>query len=903
MTIRPGAPMPEQNAEERPPGGLRYDIDVMGDAVMGPQAQMAAAAQAASSNAPIDAPGEDDWYANLVDLIEPERLRAIGMEVWDQLEVAKGADRQRDDMLEAGIKRLGLDRSEQTRDVPFPGATALRNPLLAQTCVEFYSRSMAELCPPGGPAKGTIVGGKETPELREKADRVAAFENWQLTTQMSEWVVEQGRCLMLLGVEGENYTRMWYDPRAMRPRYTYKSSAEVVMPFDAADEQTSPIVGIKLSIFPGEAQGYIDNGLWAAHEIMRAKTAERSRSEETSGKLVGKDAADAGRTEALQPVEYWECTVRLSLPEIDPDGESEWLITVAAATQDVVALRRNWREEDKTRVRIRRIFAWRMFPWRGRAIGFTHLIGGLADGATGALRGLLDGAHRQNAGGGFITKRGGSRNARSFTYEPGKYVELDLVGGERIQDNIYEPGAAGPSPVLFDLMGALNEMGRQFGTVALQDLTDENGNTPVGTTLARVEEGSRIYGQVFRNLHTTLKLVLNELHDINRETLEDQLAAWEFQAPPVTVADFDRIIDIELVSDPKSFSHVQRIMQGQLALELTEVAAARGVEVDHREAVLTSGRASGLTNLDALFPPPKDPINLPEAPWNENVAVITGMPLQCGEQDDHMLHWQIHLPILLLPGVGTSPEGQKLIMHSVEHLGKAMDQQMMQVQEQMMMTKQKAAQIEQSVADFRQRFMLQPRLDPEAMQAAQEQITADQKQVTDAEQQIGQQRTMLVQQYAQMVAQLAPALQPPDAEGVNKLAEAELQKVEAKKMEIQADLEADMTRLREELKADKEKLAAQLAVELEKIEAKRQADREKNASGERIKAADLADKAVARERDAARFAEQQDRDDMRTLEAEGRADMRSADAEERADRRTGEDREFQREIRQGDNQD
>lgn len=732
---------------------------------------------------PMDRPmappaADEEWFANLIEGWAPEERQALAREIWAEVESAEQSRKHWLDLLGDGLTRLGIDRTERTRDVPFQGASAVRHSMLMQAVVEFSSRSMSELCPPGGPAKGVILAALPDPEgdLQERADRRAAFVNWQCTEWLREFEVEQDRMLMMLALEGSSFTKLWWDPTWKRARYSYVPSTHVIMPYHAADEMTAPLLAHKLELFPSQARANIAAGLWLEHDIAAMPPAPPSdRAREATDRSTGLSSG-AGDIIAHQPVLYYETAVRRLIPGLEAEGEAEFLVTVLDGGRDIVAVRRNWREDDPARARVRQLYHWRMFPWQGvYGIGFLHLIGGLSDAATGSLRALLDSATIVNSPGGFALKRGAAGSARDrgpITRRPGEYVEVDAPGVDDVRKVITADPFPGPSPVLFELMGAMVDSGRNFASVALQELAESTGNVPVGTTLARVEEGSRIYAQVYARLHRTMHQVLRGLDALNLEHIDAEWLGRNFVAPPLELPDdMDPRVSVSVVSDPRTFSHVQRVMHGQLARELVGQAKDMGVECDARLAFVMAAKAVGLPNADKLFPEPDEPVHH-ESPLVENAACMKGLPIRMEQTDDHQAHLIAHLLVLQLSGVLASPNGQQLVEHVFEH------------------------------AAF----------------------------LTD------------MNAYGSVIQQLKPAFESADPKGVAQLAAVEQAKVDAGKEETAAKLMADQQRIQAKLESDLEVVRAELNAKLIEISAQMQGKREGFASAERIASAQLSGK-------------------------------------------------------------
>jgi hypothetical protein len=355
---------------------------------------------------------------------------------------------------------------------------------------------------------------------------------------------------------------------------------------------------------------------------------------------------------------------------------------------------------------------------------------------------------------------------------------------------------AGPHPMLAQLLEFLSGAGMKFASVALQEMGGATTNTPVGTTLARVEEGSKPFAAIFQRLHAAQAAEFQEILEINRETITDEWLKARFEQPMVAAADFRPGISVVPISDPRSFSQLQRTLRAELMVQVAEKAQALGVETNLSKVFREAWDAASLPYSDEVFPDAPEPVNNVN-PFLENAAVAQGAPLQVNpEGDPHMLHIPTHLALLAIPNMAATPAGMGLIVHILEHAAFA--------------------------------------------------ATA-----------MGREG---VEMYGQVLDQMAELVEPPDTDGVRALAEAEMAKVQAKLVELQGreDLERARMEFDREKIAFEAKQEIAIATEkhrMELVEMQTEYDlkmkemakdiretREKIASQERIKAAEIAAK-------------------------------------------------------------
>jgi len=654
---------PPSNGAELP----RFDV-ALGDQPDGITVLAQAAKErdaAVKAMAARNAPGASrvDHNANLVEYLDPLALSALQRDLMEEVNSAIDSRKPWLDLFTKGVRRMGVDREQEKRSEPFPGASAVVHPALAQACVDFQARASGQLYPPDGPAKAAVEG-EVTPERADAAERVERYANWQCTIQMPEYAPEGERLLMMLPIEGSSFEKLWWDDAVGRPRVSYISSVDIIAPYNASDEMTTPLLAERLRVFEHQRTAYVASGFWAPHEVGPAPMREVSDVEEALKGVTGQ-AAMSGQAEVHEQHEYYECQVRRAITGLEGDQVAEWLVTIHPATQKIVAIRRNWDKDDPAKERRRIIFHYKMFPWAGfYGVGLFHLIGGLTQAATGALRALLDSAMASTMGGGL--KLGfGKGNGGTIVTGPGIFADVQAAGTDDIRKvvmpNIFPP----PSPVLFELLQFVTGAAQEFASVALKEVAESNQNVPVGTTLARLDEGSRVYSGIYQRLHRVQGLKLQTLYRINAKTLQQQIAIRPYVDSKLTLADFGRDISVSPVSDPHTYSLIQRTMKAQARLDLARQARAEGVNLNLEQAYRATAKAMGLPDVEELFPEAPPPVSAD--PFTENLAAVRGSPLEAKPTDDDDMHLFVHHAAAMLPGLYGTPAGQTLVAHMHQH--------------------------------------------------------------------------------------------------------------------------------------------------------------------------------------------------------------------------------------------
>lgn len=606
---------------------------------------------------PSDAPMESSFGENLAETLSEFKLNTIASDYEDLIEKDREARKKRDEIQAEGIRRTGLG-DDAPGGAQFDGASRVVHPVLAKGCIDYAAQAIREIFPANGPVKTKILGQSDTQAL-ERARRKADYLNWQLTTQISEYRSEKEILLTQLPLGGSQYEKYWYDPAMGRIRMEFVPIDKVLLPYSAASFYNSPRVTHVQEITKSEFESRIESGFYK--DIINLITdvlPEETVSEKANDKVEGVDASEYNE-DGLRTVYEISCVL-----EIDEERRP-YIVHLDGPTSKVVAIYRNWDENDQKAEKLDWWVEDKFIPWRGAyGIGLPHLIGGMAAALTGALRALLDSAHINNSPG-AIKLKGGRTSGQNVQIAQTQVQEMDAPAGiDDIRKVMMPLPFNPPSNVLFQLLEWLTNQAEGVVATAEEKLSQVGDRTPVGTTMALIEQGSATYSAIHARLHESQRRSLRIICRLN-VTYPDMESMQRFG---VTPDDFKDNSDIDPVSDPHIFSEAQRYAQLQEQIKLTQVFPNlpwNFMEMARRAMTLL--RVDG---VDAILPKPKDPVTAD--PAIENVALMRGSPLKADIAQDHMAHIKTHLLFILSPIVkdapGPMPQVGALMGHIQEHL-------------------------------------------------------------------------------------------------------------------------------------------------------------------------------------------------------------------------------------------
>jgi len=589
------------------------------------------------------AAGESEFYDNLAETMSEPDLKSLASKFLELISRDKEARKKRDEQYEEGIRRTGLG-DDAPGGAQFNGASKVVHPMMTEACIDFASRAIKELLPPQGPAKD-LIEGEVTMKKIQKAKRKTSLMNWQLTVQSQDFRSELEQLLTQVPLGGAQYLKMSWDEARNRPGFLFVAIDDMYLPFAATNFYTAQRKTHVQYLTQLDYEMRVESGMYRDVDLTPAgQEPERSAADVANDKIEGRNDTSYNE-DGLRTV--FECHV---IADVEGDGNAPYIITIDKPSSKVLAIYRNWDEEDDSREPLDWFVEFPFIPWRGAyPIGLPHMIGGLSAAATGALRALMDSAHIQNVPT-MLKLKGGTRGGQSLNIQPTQVEEIE--GGLNVDDvrKLAMPIPFNPpSPTLFQLLGFVVDAGKGVVRTSMDNLADQNPNAPVGTTLALIQEGMTVFSSIHARLHNAMGRTLRILHRLNAMYLDDADVKYEVGEVLATRADFEGPMDVVPVSDPSIFSEAQRFAQvqavSQRAAALPQLYNLRKVE----ERLLETLR---VPNPKELLVPPMEPKQ--QNAVNENVAATMGRPIVAFPEQDHIAHLKTHLAYMTNPALGGS---------------------------------------------------------------------------------------------------------------------------------------------------------------------------------------------------------------------------------------------------------
>ena len=672
----------------------------------------------------------EDFDANLAEYMDESELESLGS---DLVEAFNKDISDRKDWIQTyvdGLKLLGLKYEDRTE--PWQGACGVFHPMLTESVVRFQSEAMMETFPAQGPVKTQIIG-KETPEKKAAAERVRDDMNYQLTDVMQEYRPEHERMLWGLGLAGNAFKKVYFDPGLDRQVSMYVPAEDVVVPYGAANLESADRITHVMRKSENDVRRLQLAGFYRDVELGEPESSLDEVEKKIAEKL-GFRATTDDRYKLL------EMHVDLDLPgyEHEDDGEKTglalpYVVTIEKGTGTVLSIRRNWRPEDDTYQKRQHFVHYGYVPGFGfYHFGLIHLIGAFAKSGTSLIRQLVDAGTLSNLPGGFKT-RGLRVKGDDTPIAPGEFRDVDVPSGA-MRDNIMPLPYKEPSQTLLALLNQIVEDGRRFAGAADMKISDMSGQAPVGTTLAILERTLKIMSAVQARIHYSMKQEFKLLKDIIRDYTPPMYGYEPDEGDRrAKQSDYDMVYVLP-VSDPNAATMAQKVVQWQAAMQLAQSAPQLyDMPLMHREML----EVLGIKNYQKLVPMAND--MKPRDPVTENQNILALKPVKAFIYQDHQAHIAVHMSAMQDPKiqqmVSQSPLAQQIAgamtAHIAEHMGmeyrKQIEQRMgfnlppiPEDEDEMEMTPEQEIQVSQYAAQAAQQ-LLQQNMQQAQQQQAQEQ--------------------------------------------------------------------------------------------------------------------------------------------------------------------------------------
>ena len=614
--------------------------------------------------------------SNLAEYVKEEDLENISSDLISDYNSDKETRKDWEQGYTEGLDLLGFKYEDRSQ--PFQGASGVTHPLLAESVTQFQAQAYKELLPPGGPVKCNIVGA-QNPQTEDQAKRVKDFMNYQITSVMEEYDPDMDQMLFFLALAGSSFKKVYYDANLGRAVAKFIPVEDLVVPYHSSDLETAPRITHVLKQNKNEVRKSQINGFYRDVEL-KPTTPKDNRISDKYDQLEGVSSNEQSLYDDECTLLEMHCDLEVpGFEDVGLDGmptgiKLPYIVTIDEGSGKVLSIYRNYKAEDPLKKKIQYFVHYRFLPGLGfYGFGLIHMLGGLSRTATSALRQLIDAGTLSNLPAGFKA-RGLRIRDDDNPLQPGEFRDVDAPGGDLRQNFVPLPYKE-PSQTLFMLLGFCVDAGKRFAAVADAKISDSNNANPVGTTMAMIEQGTKVMSAIHKRMHYAQKIEFRLLARVFQLYLPPEYPYNVTGGPRVIkTTDFDDRVDIIPISDPNIFSMSQRIQLAQAQLQL---AQSNPQIHNPYEAYRRMYQALGVQNIDAILPPPAQPA--PKDPITENSELLMKKTAQAFPQQDHVSHISAHRAFLSSVLVRTMPDVMtNMTAHILQHVSQLATQNVLE---------------------------------------------------------------------------------------------------------------------------------------------------------------------------------------------------------------------------------
>jgi hypothetical protein len=606
----------------------------------------------------LPATSSPPFAQNLAEEIDEADLNRIAVELCQRIDEDVESRKPWVMRYRKGMTMMGLIEDE-VDDGPFPGASTAVMPIISEAVVQFWAKAIGEQVPSEGPVKGS-VSGKANKALNERAERVQQFMNHDIMRTDKGWYDDHSKLLWSLPAEGSCFKKVYRDTNLGRNVSEFVAAEDFICNYGFKNLESAPRFTHRIWRTQNEVKKAQVAGIY--REVDLSAPAGEELSEGAEVRLEASDfeqSDDGAQIDSRYELHECYCEIDLPAPFADPDGIGRpYIITIEPKSQKILSIYRGWKEQDTLLRRRVTFIKYDFIPGPGfYGLGLPHLIGGLQQAATGALRLIIDGSATASLQGGFMSKDASIKDG-NLSIEPGVWQQID-ASSDDLAKAFYSPPMKEPSPALFNVLGTLIQRSEKFAATTEAQTGAENvKNAPVGSMSMMMEAGGRVFSAIHRGLHMSLGWELLNRYELIQEYMPVEGYPYDVEGnhQGLIEEDFAPGVSVIPVSDPNIFSTEQRVAQGQAVYQLAKenpdvikvpVAVERllrGLKVPDIEELLVTNEP----------PPPMDPVS-------EIQALLRGEPVQAYPDQEHLAYLQHYAAFMQNPQFGGNPELQAQI--------------------------------------------------------------------------------------------------------------------------------------------------------------------------------------------------------------------------------------------------
>ena len=586
-----------------------------------------------------------EWFSNLVDDIDSGELVRISEELMRGVRDDIESRREWIEDRAQGIKLLGLKieipgLQGATDGAPVEGMSKIRHPLLLEAVLRFQANARSEMLPTDGPVKIRNDAVASTIEQDALGNALEKDLNHYLTAVASEYYPDTDRMLLMLGFGGTSFKKVYFCPLRNRPVSESVDADDLIVSNSATDLRNAKRVTHRTTMRPSTVKRLQILGVYRDVDLSTPKPIDLDSVQRE------KNAQQGISQESFNPEdrdrEIYECYCELDIEGFEHKYKGKesgleipYRVTIDVSTKEILSIVRNYDEDDADLPTARQNFVKYTFvPGMGfYDLGLLHILGNTTNALTAAWREMLDAGMYANFPGFLMADTGARQNTNIFRVPPGGGA-LVKTGGLPISQAIMPLPYKDVGSGLMTLSDNMATTGARIGGTAEMAVGEGKQDAPVGTTLAMIEQATKVLNAVHKRMHAAQA---EEFQLLARCFKENPESFWQRKGKPSYPWDEHTFVqalnDCELIpqADPNTSSQTQRLMK---IMALKQLAAANPSMYDPIAIDTAALKAIGWSNPEQFLAPQSAQANPPpELIQAQAMMKVNDMKAQAAMQD------------------------------------------------------------------------------------------------------------------------------------------------------------------------------------------------------------------------------------------------------------------------------
>jgi hypothetical protein len=565
---------------------------------------------------PEDPEDSSRWFRNLAEKIDDDELYRIADDLIRGIE----EDHQsRTEWLEErakGIRLMGLKIEvpgigTNADGAPVDGMSKVRHPLLQEAVLRFQANARSELLPTDGPlkVKSDATAGSMADDAQATA--LETDGNHFLVNVATEYYPDTDRMLLMLGMGGTAFKKVYYCPVRNRPAIESVDAEDLIVNATATDLRNAKRITHRSMMRPNTIKRLQILGVYRDVDLAIPQAPEfdaaQKEKHEQQGVMVSNTRPEDRDHEILEC--YCELEIKGYEHKIgrkETGLEVPYTVTIDKSSRKILSIVRNYDEDTKDMPVANVSFVKYSFvPGFGfYDIGLVHILGNTTNALTAVWRELLDAGMFACFPGFLIADNGMRQDTNIFRIAPGSGAQVK-TSGMKIGDAIMPLPYREPSPALMQLAVAMAETGMRVGGTSEAQVGEGRADAPVGTTLAMIDQATKVMNAVHKRMHASQAEEFRLLFEVVRRYPK---SFWQRNRKPAAAWDektFREALDNHVLTpqaDPNTASHFQRVLK---VAALKQLQAASQSLYDPIAIDTLALQTLGWSNPQQFFAPPQ----------------------------------------------------------------------------------------------------------------------------------------------------------------------------------------------------------------------------------------------------------------------------------------------------------